>query len=55
MELTNELLDILLEVEKDEYTNQPIEVSTNFYYEVLEQFKKYSFEEELTIAYGIML
>jgi len=57
MELTNELLTILLDVEENEYTEQYTEQQSTegFWYNVLEQFEAYSLNDEPNHDSGILL
>jgi len=58
MELTNELLNILLEIEKDEYT-EPVNTeqytSTEFWCNTLEQFEEYTLNDEDNYCDGILM
>jgi len=56
MELTNEILTIVLEVENDEYAKPAEQITTDdFWNAVLEQFEAYSLNDESSYTSGILL
>jgi len=56
MELTNELLTVILEIENDEYVECTEQTTTDtFWVTVLEQFEEYSLNDEPSHDSGILL